>query len=40
MPVLFKDSSYAKEGAFPKFLTQTNEKEITLKYIFSKLKIK
>ena len=40
MPTLFKDSSYAKEGSFPNFLTQTDEKEITLNYILSKLKIK
>jgi ubiquinone/menaquinone biosynthesis C-methylase UbiE len=40
MSVVFKDSSYAKEGAFPKFLTQTDEKEITVDYILSKLNTK
>lgn len=40
MSDLFKDSSYTKEGAFPNFLTQTDEKEITLKYILKQLDIK
>lgn len=40
MFTLFKDSSYAKEGAFPNFLTQTDEKEITLKYILKQLDIR
>lgn len=34
---IFQDSSYTKRGSFPIFLTQTNEKEVTLKYILTKL---
>lgn len=40
MVEIFKDSSYSKKGAFPIFLTQTNEKEVTLNYILKKLKYK
>ena len=40
MPIILRDSSYSKEGAFPAFLTQTNEKGITLNYILNQLDIK
>lgn len=40
MKKIFRDSSYTKEGSFPLFLTQTNEKKVTLQYIISKIEKK
>jgi hypothetical protein len=40
MATLFKDPIYEKNGTFQKFLKETNEKEITLKYILSGIKRK
>ncbi len=40
MPKLLNDPSYSKQGSFPKFITQTDEKEVTLRYILDKLKEK
>ncbi|MFZ1971106.1 MAG: methyltransferase domain-containing protein [Candidatus Nanoarchaeia archaeon] len=35
-----KDSSYSKEGSFPTFITQTNEKKVTIDYILSAIEEK
>ena len=40
MPETIKNKEYDKEGAFVQFLTQTNQKEVSINYILSKLKQK